>query len=202
MVKLHPAMFLEAYPRRFVNNLYLDSQAATNYFATINGLSERAKIRIRWYGELFGPVEKPVLELKVKSGSVGHKTCYPLQPFTVDETFLPANLANVFLTSNLPDTLKESLISLDVWLLNRYQRQYFQTVDRRYRLTIDWGMECYRAQKIAKGFHYKSVDTAYTIVELKYRCTDQEGADAISSHFPFRLTKNSKYVNGLDRLYS
>lgn len=202
LVKLHPAMFHEAYPRRFVNNLYLDSQAAKNYFATVNGLSERIKIRIRWYGVLLGLVEKPVLELKTKSGSVGRKTSYPLPPFMLDRTFLPASLTSVFLTSNLPDTLKESLMSQRIWLLNRYQRQYYQTVDRRYRLTIDWQMEFYKARNAGNAFYARAVDSTSTIVELKYRCQDQEGAEAISNYFPFRMTKSSKYIHGLDRLFS
>jgi len=202
IIKLHPAMFHEPYPRRFVNNLYLDSQAAKNYFTTINGQSERVKLRIRWYGDLFGLVEKPVLELKTKTGSVGRKAGYPLHPFMLDETFRPVRLTNVFLASDLPDMLRESLMSMEIWLLNRYQRQYFQTVDRRYRLTIDWQMEYYRTLSMGDGFHAKAVDTSCTIVELKYRCSDQEGADIIASHFPFRMSKNSKYVQGLHRLYS
>ena len=68
LIKLHPAMFLESYPPRFVNNLYLDSVGMNNYFDNMAGLKERVKVRIRWYGRLFGSVEKPTLELKIKNG--------------------------------------------------------------------------------------------------------------------------------------
>jgi hypothetical protein len=201
IVKLHPAMFQEAYPCRYVNNLYLDSYAATSYFATIDGLSERCKFRIRWYGELFGRIEKPVLELKTKSGSIGSKASYPLPPLNLDGTFSPADLSQLFLASELPDDLKWYVRSLRVWLLIRYQRRYFQSVDRRYRLTMDWELEYYRVPCSGNGLHVKSVDTASTIVEFKYGCEDEDGADMISRYFPFRMTKNSKYVNGIDRLF-
>ena len=38
------------------------------------------------------------------------------------------------------------------------------------------------------------------IVELKYDTEHDEYANRISASFPFRLSKNSKYVNGIDQL--
>ncbi|MFT7452391.1 MAG: hypothetical protein ACI9VN_003123 [Patescibacteria group bacterium] len=38
------------------------------------------------------------------------------------------------------------------------------------------------------------------IVELKYDIVDDEDAQYISNLFPFRLTKSSKYVSGVDHL--
>ena len=60
LIKLHPALFSEIYFPRFVNNLYFDSLNMKNYFDTIDGLGDRMKIRIRWYGSLFQDIEKPI----------------------------------------------------------------------------------------------------------------------------------------------
>ena len=72
-VTLHPAMFRREYPRRQVNNVYLDTHDLTLATVHLSGAAERYKVRVRWYGALTGRVERPVLEFKGKSGHVGYK---------------------------------------------------------------------------------------------------------------------------------
>ena len=38
----------------------------------------------------------------------------------------------------------------------------------------------------------------FNVVELKYGLEDDRLANRISNEFPFRLSKNSKYVNGVN----
>jgi len=66
LIKHNPAMFSEIFYERRVNNLYLDSLDFTNYNENLSGITERLKIRIRWYGKVFGVIKKPTLELKIK----------------------------------------------------------------------------------------------------------------------------------------
>jgi len=80
MVKLHPSMFYEPYPPRYVNNLYLDTEGMENYLDNVSGVGERRKVRIRWYGDLFRDIEKPMLEFKIKNGLVGTKHISLLPP--------------------------------------------------------------------------------------------------------------------------
>ena len=68
LVKLHPAMFYQPYPPRYVNNLYLDTEGLDNYQDNVSGVGDRRKVRLRWYGDLFGDVDRPVLEFKIKRG--------------------------------------------------------------------------------------------------------------------------------------
>jgi hypothetical protein len=201
LVKLHPAIFLEAYPPRFVNNLYFDSPDRQNYFNNVDGLKDRAKVRIRWYGDLFGNVEKPMLELKIKKGLVGKKESFPLIPFSIDEKFQLETIINVFKQSDIPDSLKLDLISLEIVLLNRYRRKYFQSADRRYRITIDTDMEFYQVRVYNNIFLHKSVDLITTVVELKYAPAEDQHIEQITNYFPFRMTKSSKYVNGIKIAY-
>jgi hypothetical protein len=53
-------------------------------------------VRVRWYGSLFGPILRPVMEFKVKQGLAGRKESFPLQPFVLDETFTVATFARYF----------------------------------------------------------------------------------------------------------
>ncbi|MCI0696940.1 VTC domain-containing protein [candidate division KSB1 bacterium] len=202
LVRLHPAMFFEAYPQRFVNNLYLDSHDLKSYFDNVDGLKDRMKVRIRWYGDLFGIIEKPVLELKSKNDLVGEKASFPLVPFAMDERFQLDTIHEVFRNDEIPEIMKMQLLSLEPVLLNRYSRKYFQSVNHDYRITIDSEMEFYAINAQNNTFSQKYIDTVNTVVELKYDCGKNRGAPAITSYFPFRLSKNSKYANGIERLYA
>ena len=202
VVKLHPAMFLEIYSPRYINNIYFDTPEMGNYFDNVDGLKDRAKPRIRWYGDLFGFIEKPVLEIKTKNNLVGKKESFPLLPFSINADLQLDAIREVFKKSNLPDALRLNLTGLECFLLNRYRRQYFQSADRRYRLTIDSEMVCYQIQPYSNTFLHKSVDFVNTVVELKYNPGENQSVDQITNHFPFRMTKNSKYVTGIERLYS
>jgi hypothetical protein len=200
VIKLHPAMFMETYSPRFVNNLYFDSYGLNSYFDNTNGLKKRMKARIRWYGDLFGSVDHPVLEIKAKDGSLGSKKSFPLTPFSVDESLQLDTILEVFERSELPNTLQLDLLSLGFSLLNRYLRKYFQSADRKYRLTIDSGLTFYQIRDYSNTFLYKSVDYDNTVVELKYAPEEDQYVNQISNQFPFRMTKNSKYVSGIERL--
>jgi len=53
------------YEPRWINNIYFDAYDFDNYFTSYEGITKRAKVRIRWYGELCGGIRHPVLELKI-----------------------------------------------------------------------------------------------------------------------------------------
>jgi SPX domain protein involved in polyphosphate accumulation len=201
LIKLHPMMFSEIYHERFVNNIYFDSFDLENYFATVDGLGRRRKCRIRWYGDLLGRIERPVLELKIKEGFVGRKESHPLAPFSLDESYRFGTTVEVFKNSELPAKLKLDLISLQPTLLNRYRRRYFQSANRQYRITVDTDLEFYRLKPHSNTFLDKWIDRENVIVELKYANAKDPNADLISRHFPFRVTKSSKYIMGVERVY-
>ena len=66
-------------------------------------------------------------------------------------------------------------------------------------MTLDNKMSFYSINPINHNFKIFS-DQEKTVVELKYDEHDLDGAKDITSYFPFRVTKNSKYVTGIDRI--
>lgn len=201
IISLHPAMFSEIYSARFVNNIYFDSPGMNHYFNNIDGLVERVKARIRWYGELFGNISNPSLELKFKRGLVGRKVGFPLPQICIDASLQKDSLLKVLKQSDLPDSLKLELVSLEFALLNRYWRKYFQSIDGRYRITLDTKLECYYMHGHSNTFLNKSIDLKDPVIELKYAPKEDDGVDQICQYFPFRMTKSSKYVSGIEGLY-
>jgi SPX domain protein involved in polyphosphate accumulation len=200
MLKLHAACFKEIYSQRTINNIYFDTLGFNNYYDNVEGDRERWKARIRWYGEQFGEITKPVLEFKIKKGLLGKKESYRLAPFNLDRSFSMAAISEALGKSELPDDIRDLLLSLKPTLLNRYKRKYFLSFDKRFRVTVDTDLTYFMISTCGNTFLNRSVDHSTVVVELKYRHEADPVADSISNLFPFMLTKSSKYLQGLERV--
>jgi hypothetical protein len=201
LVKRHPGLFYQPYPPRFINNFYLDTKSLAHYQDNVVGSMHRQKVRIRWYHDLFGHIQKPVLEFKIKQGWVGTKQQYPMAPFTLDNNFSHDDYEDLVLRSDLPPLVSQYMLTLDIALLNHYHRYYFATHDNRYRLTVDSGLTFHKVNRQKNSFLRKSVDHRTVIVEFKYSPEHDSQAMRISAFFPFGVTKSSKYVQGIERVY-
>lgn len=199
-IKSHPAMFFKPFPARFVNNIYFDSRDFHNYGDNVIGSAKRLKFRIRWYGEQFGYIEKPVLEIKIKKGLAGSKRHYKLAPFTFEPGFSQKEMKAMLAASNLPREISEILKHQSPTLLNQYHRKYFLSADRVFRVTLDHKLRYAKIGKYQNAFMQRINNDRDVILELKYDTKWDEEANKISESFPFRLSKNSKYVNGVDEL--
>jgi len=197
-LKLHPALFARAFPERTVNNIYLDSPDLRHYLNHLNGAAERLKVRIRWYGTPLGGIPRPVLELKHKRGDVGHKQSYPLPPLSFQNGFCPDAVRAILRDADLPDLARSQVLCLEPLLFNSYQRRYFCSADGRYRVTLDFNLKFARPRRGLRlppeAFH----PFTGLILELKYAPEDAPGVESITNRFPFRLTRFSKYVAGID----
>lgn len=198
LIRLHPAMFSEIFYPRHVNNIYLDSHDLKNYWDNVCGSGQRLKVRIRWYGDVFGEIAKPVLELKIKSGFTNLKESYAIAPFSIVRGFTFDTLIDSFKRSELPALLLERLRCLEPTLLNRYRRSYFLSADKLFRTTIDTELSYFRISKTGNQFAHSISDHIRTILELKYETASDNQADSVSGLFPFRITRSSKYVSGID----
>lgn len=198
LILSHPAMFTEPYPPRYINNIYFDTPWMDHYDANISGSPNRGKVRLRWYHDLCGEIADGTLEFKNKRGWVGWKESYPFPAFRFDPGLTHRELQAVIRNSDLPVAVIERLCGYSVSLVNRYRREYFATVDHRFRVTLDTDLSYYRVGRLSNSLFACSVDHGVIVVELKYSSEDELQAQRIASWFPFRLTRSSKYVRGVD----
>ena len=202
LIHLHPMAFVAAYPDRSVNNIYFDTEDFLYFRDNVEGVSNRKKIRIRWYGELADSNVSPVLEYKIKRGPVGYKKSYPLGPFKASSTnFNVTTMLDQMLDCNIPESVRLDLASHRPVLLNSYERKYYVSRDGRYRVTIDNKMTFYRVKPSAGTLLCRQIDFLNTVIELKYSMMEDNDARSVSNSFPFRMTKNSKYVTGVSRMF-
>ena len=197
IIKLHPAIFREIFHQRFVNNVYLDSCKLINYYDNIEGQSRRKKVRIRWYDNLFGKITKPVLEIKIKNSELGRKISHVLEPFEISQVTDLTSVCGLnqdLLYSSLP-----GIRSLVPTLLNRYSRKYFISHDGLYRITVDSDQSFSRIYGRGSASENHVEDHKSVVMEVKYSREQDMNAHTITSRFPFRMTKNSKYISGMQQ---
>lgn len=200
VVKHHPSYFNEIYQERNINNIYLDTPTLKYYYHNQVGTARREKMRIRWYGDLRGEIARPILEIKKKNGMTGTKRSYPLAPFTMDAELNIRSLEMVFKNSELPDDIREMLTQVRPTLVNRYRRKYFLDFSGDFRVTLDREMS-YHPVLDQSVMPVIMPEEKGTVVELKYDAPLDNEASRISNGFPFRMTKNSKYVKGIEMYY-
>jgi len=198
IIKQNPYAFSPIHHERFINNIYFDTPSYSYFFDNHIGKSQRKKVRIRWYGDFFGEIQHPVLEFKFKEGHLGWKKSFKLKEFVLDKNFNMDYIKTIIQNSNVPAWVIEETFKLEPTLLNRYTRRYLQSFNKKYRITIDNNLIYRNISKQNNSFTNESIDNKSIIIELKYNFEFDDTAAKVSNYFPFRLTKNSKYVNGIE----
>ena len=199
ILRLNPAAFSEIYFQRWVNNIYFDTLDGDSLWDNLSGASqERAKVRIRWYGSFDGTIERPVLEIKVKRGMVNRKTLYPLNAFRMDARLGIHTLRELIRNAGVQGGLMHNLMNLELALANRYQRSYFLSADRKFRTTIDSELQFHGLNAVGGTFPGRWIGGRDQILELKYDESDDRQADSVTEHLPFRVTRSSKFVSGVE----
>ena len=199
IVRLNSFVFSEIYSSRYINNIYFDTNSFSNYFDNVDGLSNRFKVRVRWYGELFGKVKEPRLEIKLKRGLIGKKLSIPMNAFHLNNETNIKNLINF-------KTLAQKKININLnnfepKLLNRYKRKYFLSKNKKFRITIDDNQIFYHTKNKNNYFlnFYKDLDSK--VLEIKYDKSYDSHINKVSSSLPFRLSKSSKYITGIQKVW-
>jgi len=200
ILKLHPSFFSEIYQKRRINNIYFDNDELQCYFDNLDGVERRFKVRIRWYGDTFGQIRNPYLEIKIKKSNSGAKIRYPLRDFESQSLSDTNILQGLFDQSDLTEYVAIFVKNLKPVMLNSYDRNYYLSFDKAYRTTIDSNLRYYKIDSIFKHCINRSGVPIDSVLELKYDGDHEQGAEVVASNLPFRLSRHSKYVKGIEYL--
>jgi len=194
--------FIEVFHKRKINNIYFDDSNYNFYKQNVEGVANRKKLRLRWYGEDTSQIISPTIEVKKKIGEVGDKDSYKLESTLLDLNLLTANEAHTYLLANTKNHigLNHSLKTLHPTLLNTYERRYFLSYCGRYRITLDFNQKFFNPNYTK--FERSELQLSDIILELKYAVEDDAETREVSQQIDTRLSKNSKYVNGVNMLYN
>lgn len=192
-VKRHRAMFRTLHPPRNVNNIYFDTLGLAAAHHNLEGIPERWKARLRWYGKFWGPATNAALEMKRKHGNVGGKERFPLARFEVSPAFTRAAIGEAITAADPSPTIVAALGGLEPSLANHYHREYYATPDGRFRVTIDSDLTYLAIGRRRPPLRRRR----YVIVEVKYERRWDLQAHEICAEFPFRVSRFSKYAAGI-----
>lgn len=197
-LRFHFAGFSEAYPERWVNNIYFDSHSYQAFEDNISGTSLRSKVRYRWYGELDDSMIGR-LEIKRKRNLFVWKVNFPVN---TGPNLRAATWREV------KKTLDQQISGEGkMWLMahplpviiNRYRRQYYVSHDGKVRITLDdhqvvWNQRCGTTPNLA----HQTALPDMIVVEAKFARDSREAANAYLQGIPARISRHSKYINGIN----
>jgi SPX domain protein involved in polyphosphate accumulation len=169
----------------------------------VDGISQRKKFRLRWYGALKPGGAWPARwEIKGRENIFNYKQVYELQGLEFQDLRGDLLTEQVLGHEAMPHGAKNQIRDLQPVLINRYHRAYYLSADRKYRITLDSEVEYFSAdgKAVAPLCFDRESRNVGAIVEMKYPPENASEAYRITQRFPFRLTKNSKYTNGIELL--
>lgn len=185
--------FREVYAERQVNNIYYDTPLFRFFNENVQGVADRKKIRLRWYGTASLP-ETFRFEIKRKAGLVGTKSVQVLKIGARAKQHID-DLEKL----DIPEEFRWELVGTRPTLFNCYKRRYFLSANGKFRATMDYHLTYSHPSVLNLNTHGSRDSEA--VLELKYNHEFDPEAGAVADELPFRFTKKSKYVSGISAVY-
>ena len=195
--KLSSLLLSKSYPDRWVNNIYFDNINLDLFNQSIEGISKRTKVRLRWYGD-FHNLENPLLELKSKRGHKNIKKSILIKGKLIYDKNLSKFFNSLINSKGLHKNYKYLLKELRPVLANRYFRSYHSSANNKYRVTTDTSLSFANLITSSLNYLYWKKQKDISIVELKFKKSDDYivnfMTETCSRH---RISQISKYTYGL-----
>ncbi len=182
--------FTNQYPNRKVNSIYFDDLNFSSIRENLDGISNKKKIRVRWYGKK-NILTKPQLEIKSKKGAETTKKNYSMNQLNNLKFTDYTNLEKINDLVNLKVKSKKIIKSL---LSTHYEREYFVSNDSKIRATVDYNLQSIYLNNLSQLNIIKNFNKV-CILELKYSIKSDKFVRQKLKNITLRLTKNSKFVN-------
>ncbi len=170
------------YDNRMINSIYFDNDNFEIYHDSVEGLSPRKKIRLRYYGDKkqFNKQKELLLEKKYTNFIGRSKTSKKIRDFN-------SQLNYGILDSKYGICYPRTIVS--------YLRSYH--ISKDFRITMDTNIN-FQSYKSENPIHnFVSIDDI--IVEIKTNNTTR--VDDLKKTFPFSEIRFSKYCKSIESLY-
>ena len=178
------------YPKRKINSLYFDDLNYSSINENLDGVSEKKKYRIRWYGSK-NKLNNPIFEIKSKKNYESFKRLINLKKLNNLFIFKHENLN--FVKEFLNNQYRFNKIIYPV-LTTHYDREYLISNNGLIRATLDYNIQ----SVFLKENNDLNINRNYysnTILEIKYDVNLDKYVRENLKNISSRLSKNSKFVN-------
>jgi len=194
--------FKEAFPKRNVNSIYYDDDDFSLFRDAEYGISNRQKIRIRFYDDGKSGLN---LEKKNRQGEFNWKDFEEIN-YNDDSNIL--NLSTKYinhLEKNIiiPKTLN---IKFKPKIIVSYERNYFVSSDGFLRATLDNNIKYLDINPNSDNLEFRRMRyLEHAILEIKYDSNyspEIKIIEAIVDKLNLILSRSSKYCKGISLLYN
>jgi SPX domain protein involved in polyphosphate accumulation len=182
--------FNKQYPNRKVNSIYFDDIHYSSIIENLDGISEKKKIRIRWYGQK-DQLTSPILEIKSKKGFETIKETYEISEL---DGLKFNNLKNLELIKNTINSKNKTKNIIYPVLTTNYEREYFISNNEQIRATVDYDLKSIKIKNFSQIELIKNF-ASLCILELKYSTNIDKFVRQNLKEITLRLSRNSKFIN-------
>jgi hypothetical protein len=198
-VRSHCGGFITAYPARKVNNIYFDTIDFDTLSDHLSGVSERRKLRYRWYGNTQEQISGH-LEIKQKLNRLGSKLRQRIaQPLELNSSSWEKIM--FILRNHTVGYFYELLHISNPILINRYDREYYVTADGKIRLTLDYNHKSYDQRfSLQPNLRFAQPMLERAIIEFKTDVENSAELANIIAEFPLRVSQHSKFLDSMDSI--
>ena len=182
-------LFTNQFSDRQVNSIYFDDENYTSIKQNIDGISEKKKYRLRWYGD-FKIITNPTFEIKSKKGFEVSKKNFDLPEMSNLNLLDYNDVEKIELLINNNFNFKNKLFPI---LTTHYLRSYFISSNKLVRSTVDRNLKSlllYKNRNLNIIKEYEDI-----ILEFKYDLNLDEYVRSNLGNISSRFSKNSKFVN-------
>jgi len=183
-------LFRFQYDNRSVNSIYFDDLNYSSIKENLDGVAEKKKYRIRWYGEK-DKLNNPKLEIKTKKGFQTNKKVSEINELNNMKFLLDQNIEKIEEIINNKLNLNKRIFPL---LSTHYNRDYFISNNGLVRATVDYDLASIslsnnKDKNIIKNYNRN------IILELKYDIDLDNYVRNSIKKISMRLSRNSKFIN-------
>tara|TARA_Y100000741_G_scaffold160939_1_gene121417 strand:- start:104 stop:769 length:666 start_codon:yes stop_codon:yes gene_type:complete len=179
--------FRTQYPARNVNSVYFDTYNYTSIRQNLDGVSNKKKIRVRWYGNK-DIMTNPVLEIKSKKGFETKKESSSIKELD------NVKLSDLHIIKEKLNKKLKSKKIINPILTTHYEREYFISLNKKIRATVDYNLKSIFLNNITQIDIVKNFKNI-CILEFKYSTSLDKYVRENLKGITLRLSKNSKFVN-------
>ena len=182
--------FKPQYPLRKVNSIYFDTKNYLSIRQNLDGINNKKKIRIRWYGSK-DTIYNPLIEIKTKKGFETKKESIAIEQLNNLKLCDFKNLEKIKNKLNSKLKSKKNIYPI---LTTHYEREYFVSHNNKIRATIDYNLNSIFLDNLSQIYMIKNFKNI-CILELKYPIIMDKYVRDNLNNITLRLSKNSKFVN-------
>lgn len=187
----------EKYQKRKVHSLYFDDIDFTSVRANLSGISDRKKVRLRWYGaENSSP---PAFEVKVRNGRLGYKKSYPIN--SLQNSMWNLDIKDIVVECE-KEMRKKNVVFDEPFaptLQVGFDREYYEDLDG-VRITIDQNIQFDGPLPYQKLNKIISANYPHKVMEIKFKPHLKTRIAELIRPLHIIPKRHSKYLVGLAML--